>query len=494
MSLTYLSRGNPDELQTLLEAELFSAGNINKKIALTPEEQTQLVSYIRKCDCRLLLYLCIGYATDSLNKMALANAKIAGLTQDLDLHGYDINMALGAYYLGSFLFQLPSNLILKSVRPKYWLSATMFCWSLVTIFTSMVSSGRQLAWARFLFGAVQAGYTTGSLYYISYWYPRDMVRNRMGFFFASAGVGGILIGPLCSILSLVETPLVKSWQLIFVVIGLISFSWSLLGPVMLQDFPETATFITKDERRLITRLMTHQNTIASDQKISRRQVSMTLCDGKIALWTLIDFCANAATQVNGMFGPTIIASQGYPPTVAQAISALTNFMAFLGMASVAYIARFTGGSSHAIIISNLITMVGFLLALFASSNGYRIVALFIFSFASSQPAAHGPAWEMANQQGSTKPAMAAALTSAFGGLGPLATAFVYRDQDKPKFILGHTVCLIMTLVCLVTTTVLRRVLSRENRRRDTIRTDISRLTSNEILDLADNHPDFRYKL
>ncbi|KAJ2719448.1 transporter [Coemansia sp. Benny D115] len=472
-----------------------STAQVNQPLALTAKEQEHLRSYIRKCDRRLLLYLCIGYATDSLNKMALANAKIAGLTDDLDLRGYDINAALGAYYLGSFLFQLPSNLLLKRAQPRYWLSAIMFFWSVATIATSLVAGARQLAWCRFLFGAVQAGYSTGSLYYISYWYPRDMVRRRMGFFFASAGIGGIFVGPLCSLLSLVDLSwAVRPWQLIFVVIGAISLTWSLFGPLVLEDYPDSATFISDDERLLIARIMAAQNTVASDRRISRRQVVMSLRDYKIALWMLVDFCANAATQVNGMFGPTIIASQGYSAPVAQALSALTNFMAFSGMASIAYIAQAVGGSAYAIMVSNAVTIGGFLLALFATGNGYRMLALFLFSFASPQPAAHGPSWAMANQQGSTKPAMAAAMTSAVGGLGPLATAFVYRDRDKPAFVLGHSVCLAMTVMCLVATVTLRGVLDRENKSRDCRRLDISEMTQDEVLDLADNHPDFRYKL
>ncbi|KAJ1724129.1 hypothetical protein LPJ53_001592 [Coemansia erecta] len=479
---------------TPLRAPVFRLADINQPLELTHKEQQTLASYLSKCDRQLLFYLCVGYATDSLNKMALSNAKIAGLTADLDLHGYDINTALGAYYLGSFLFQLPSNLILKRARPRYWLSIVMLSWSLVTMCTALVQNAAQLAWCRFLFGAVQAGYVTGCLYYISYWYPRDRVRRRVGFFFASAGIGGILVGPLCSLLSVVEVEGIRPWQLIFVVIGLVSLCWGVLGPSVLQDFPDTATFITEDERCLITRIMVCQNTLASDRRISRKQVFLALADWKVMLWTIIDFCANAATQVNGLFGPTIIAGQGYSPHVAQALSALTNFMAFSGMASVAYVAKVVGGSSVAIAISNLLTISGFVLALGAEAGGYRMAALFLFSFASPQPAAHGPAWMMANMQGSTKPAMAAAVVSAFGGLGPLATAFVYRDQDSPRFVLGHSVCLGMTVACLLTTLVLRVALKQENQRRDQSHDRVCGLSDEDILDLADNHPDFRYKL
>ncbi|KAJ2274688.1 hypothetical protein IW139_002532 [Coemansia sp. RSA 353] len=460
---------------------------------LSDKEHECLSSYVRKCDRRLMFYLCMGYATDSLNKMALSNAKIAGLTSDLNLRGTDINWALGAYYLGCFVFQLPSNLILKKVRPTYWLSGSIFCWSLVTILTAFVTSARQLIWCRFVFGAVQAGYLTGSIYYISFWYPRHMVRRRMGFFFASAGLGGIWVGPLCSVLTSMDSKWLP-WQRIFVVIGAISLLWSLLGPFVLADYPDTASFLSSDEQQLILKIMEHQNTVASTQQVRFVQVKMALLDFKVWLWTAIDFCANAATQVNGMFGPSIIESHGYSPQTAQALTALTNFMAFSGMASIAYTARILRGSSTAIALSNILTICGFLLALCSSNPNVHILALFVFSFASPQPAAHGPAWQMCNLQGNTKPAMAAAMASAFGGLGPLATAFVYRDEDRPQYTRGHLVCLLMTVACFVVTLVLRRVLAKENRRRDLDCGDLEGMSDEQVQDLADNHPHFRYRL
>ncbi|KAI9499928.1 major facilitator superfamily domain-containing protein [Coemansia spiralis] len=425
---------------------------INQRIQLTVKESQVLASYVRKCDRRLLFYLCVGYALDSLNKMSLAYAKISGLTTDLPIN---INLALGSYYVGCFLFQLPSNLVMKKVRPRIWLSTLMFLWSVVTILTGLARSSGELILLRFVFGAVQAGYLTGSIYYISCWYPRG-------------------------------------WRVIFVAIGSLSLLWSLLGPLVLEDYPHSAGFITEEERQLISKIIENQN-IRASSRVSSKQVAMAVRDCKVWLWTVIGFCANGATQVNGMFGPTIIASRGYSVHQAQLLTALTNLMSLLGMLSIAHIAKkLTKSSARAIILSNAITISGFLVALYLPK--YAMAALFLFSFASPQPAAHGPAWEMANLQGGTKPAMAAAITMAFGGLGPLVTAFVYRDRDQPRFVLGHSACLLMTLVCLGATAVVYVLMDRENKRRDQEPGDISRLSPDQVLDLADNHPDFRYKL
>ncbi|KAJ2710290.1 hypothetical protein H4R19_003818 [Coemansia spiralis] len=470
-----------------------SAEAINQALVLSDKEKAELAAYVQKCDWRIMAFLCIGYAADSVNKMALSQAKVAGIVDDLGMGAGLINWALGLYYVGSFVGQLPANLVLKKVHPGRWLSGIMVAWSAVTAATAFVRTGQELVACRVLFGVVQAGYLTGSLYYISFWYPRGMVRRRTGFFFASAGVGGIIVGPLCATVIALNTGL-RGWQNIFLAAGLLSGLWGLVGLAILPDFPERARFLTADERRLVRRIMEHQNTVASTQRISIRQIRMAVADYRIWLWAVVEFCANAATQVNGMFGPTIIADMGFSPRAAQALTALTNFMAFSGMASIAYVARILGGSSTAIALSNTLTIFGFVLALAAPSGGARMAALLLFSFASPQPAAHGPAWAMANQQGDTKPAIAASITSAFGGLGPLATAFVYREADRPRYVPGHSVCLAMTIACLTATLTLRVALQRENARRDRCPRNISHLSAEQIRDLADSHPDFRYRI
>lgn len=63
--------------------------------------------------------------------MCLGNAKIQGLVEDLDMTGplaYRYNIALFIFFVPYILFEVPSNLILKKLKPSTWLSLIMVLW------------------------------------------------------------------------------------------------------------------------------------------------------------------------------------------------------------------------------------------------------------------------------------------------------------------------------------------------------------------------------
>jgi hypothetical protein len=102
---------------------------------------------IRKCDIHLvpilfLLFLC-AFVDRSvpqlpvcshywhLTSINIGNAKIQGLTKDLKMKGEDYNIALFMFFIPYILLEVPSNMILKKLRPSVWISAIMFCWGML---------------------------------------------------------------------------------------------------------------------------------------------------------------------------------------------------------------------------------------------------------------------------------------------------------------------------------------------------------------------------
>jgi hypothetical protein len=65
---------------------------------------------------------------------AVGNAKIAGLTEDLNMHGLQYNTAVTLFFVPYTLLEVPSNIVLKMMRPSYWIAILMFCWGLVMTF------------------------------------------------------------------------------------------------------------------------------------------------------------------------------------------------------------------------------------------------------------------------------------------------------------------------------------------------------------------------
>lgn len=128
----------------------------------------------------------------------IANAKVFFLSEDLGLAGNDYNIALVIFFVPYILFEIPSNIILKKVKPRIWLSICMFAFGLVTLLQGFVQNLSGLIATRFFLGVFEAGMFPGCFYLLSCWYSRQEAQKRYSFFFSSTTLAGAFGGLLAS--------------------------------------------------------------------------------------------------------------------------------------------------------------------------------------------------------------------------------------------------------------------------------------------------------
>ncbi len=93
-----------------------------------------------------------------IDRSNLGNAKIAGMYDDLELYGMKYNTALTVFFVPYALFEVPSNIVLKIIRPSIWISVLCFAWGLVMTLMGLVNSYSGLIAARFFLGVTEAGF------------------------------------------------------------------------------------------------------------------------------------------------------------------------------------------------------------------------------------------------------------------------------------------------------------------------------------------------
>jgi MFS family permease len=118
------------------------------------------------------------------------------MTEDLNLTGNDYNIALLNFFVTYIIFEVPSNLIIKNVRPSIFLSSIMVLWGIATLAQGLVTNLGGLVALRLLIGIFEAGLFPGCLYLISSWYKRYELQWRFNLFFSASilagGFGGLL--------------------------------------------------------------------------------------------------------------------------------------------------------------------------------------------------------------------------------------------------------------------------------------------------------------
>src|SRR5882724_1327786 len=124
----------------------------------------------RKVTWRLLPLLFICYIAAYLDRVNVGFAKL-GMQSDLPLSDSIYGLGAGIFFIGYFIFEVPSNIILHRVGAGRWIARIMVSWGVISAATMFVNSVANFYLARFLLGVAEAGFFPGIILYLTYWFP-----------------------------------------------------------------------------------------------------------------------------------------------------------------------------------------------------------------------------------------------------------------------------------------------------------------------------------
>lgn len=159
--------------------------------SLSSEEEYRHL--LPKLDLSILPYLCLIALLSFLDRSNIGNAKIAGLPKDLHLKGVQFNVAVSVFFITYAFAEVPSNIILKIIRPSLWFPSIMVTWGTVTVLMCLVKDYRELVVARVFLGLTEAGLLPGLVYYLSLWYRRRDCALRIAIIFTAVTLAGSLL-------------------------------------------------------------------------------------------------------------------------------------------------------------------------------------------------------------------------------------------------------------------------------------------------------------
>ncbi|HVR86151.1 MAG TPA: MFS transporter [Planctomycetota bacterium] len=251
---------------------------------------------VNKVTLRIIPFIFLCYVVAYLDRVNIGMAE--GLQADLKLTDGQLGWGGGLFFLGYFLFEVPSNLILHRVGARVWIARIMIVWGLVSMATIWVSGKWSFYGMRVLLGLAEAGFFPGIVLYLTYWVPARE-RARMGALFMIAAPVAVGIGsPLSGLLlRLQDLAGLKGWQWLFlleglpaVILGLITLGW-------LTSRPEDASWLAQDERDWLARELDRERT--SKPPPGHAPIRESLRNPKV--WVLCFFYFLNTTVTYGIF-------------------------------------------------------------------------------------------------------------------------------------------------------------------------------------------------
>jgi ACS family tartrate transporter-like MFS transporter len=369
---------------------------------------------LRKITLRIVPFVMLLYFIAFIDRV---NIGFAALTMNKDL-GFSptvFGFGAGIFFLGYFLFEVPSNLILDKVGARIWIARVMITWGLISGAMAFVQGSTSFYVLRFLLGAAEAGFFPGIILYLSFWFPARQRAAVTAIFMAAAPLSTVLGSPLSGALLEMHGLLgFSGWQWMFIIEAIPALILGVVVLFYMTDRPEQAKWLSDEERNWLVTTMNAE--AAKKAGKASHSVWRGLADLRVIALSLVYFGTSAGLYTLGIWAPQIIKEFGLTSMQVGFLNALPGVVAVVAMVLWARHSDRSGERTWHVVGACLLASFGLVLAGFAGSVIAVLLALTLVNVGISS--AKPPLWSMPTMFLSGSAAAAGIATiNSIGNLG-----------------------------------------------------------------------------
>lgn len=282
---------------------------------------------------RLIPFMALLYFISFLDRVNVGFAALT-MNQDIGLSASAYGFGAGIFFIGYFLFEIPSNLIMKKVGARVWIARIMISWGILSACTAFVTGPVSFWIVRFLLGIAEAGFFPGMILYLTFWFPREVRGRVMAGFLIAVPLSSAIGAPLSTWLLGTSIFGLKGWQSMFLIEAVPALILGVAVLFLLPDGPRNAKFLSEAERTTLLAVLEREGAQASHSSLKAGLSSPTVWRYALVYLGL----------VAGLYGFSF-----WAPQMIKSLSGLSNVQ--VGLLSIAPFAlgaaamRYWGGRS-----------------------------------------------------------------------------------------------------------------------------------------------------
>jgi len=399
----------------MTRSEAESRGIFKVDIAI---EAGAALSKVRR---RLLPFLFALYIVAYLDRINVGFAALQ-MNREIGISQASFGFGAGIFFLGYFIFEIPSNLILRRVGARRWIARIMVSWGAVASATMFVRGPSSFYALRFMLGVAEAGFFPGIIYYLIFWFPQRERARAIALFMTATALAGVIAGPLSgALLTLHGLGGLSGWQWMFLLEGIPAIAMGIAVWRYLPDHPGEAPWLTPAERGALAAILDEDS---NSRNLAHADLLRTMLSGRVWLLTLFYFLFAFGLygisfwlpQILNAFGTMSVLGVGFASAISFAAAAVA--MVLVGRSS----DRMGERRIH-LALCALAGAVGFFAAAYAQSPALELACITLAAAGTS--ACVGPFWAIpAGLLAEAAAAGGIALINSVGNLGGFAGPYL----------------------------------------------------------------------
>jgi ACS family tartrate transporter-like MFS transporter len=376
----------------------------------------------RKLMLRIIPFVTLLYFISFLDRVNVGFAAMT-MNKSIGLSPTAFGLGGGLFFIGYFLFEVPSNLILNKVGARVWIARVMVTWGMVSAASAFVVGPNSFYALRFLLGVAEAGFFPGIILYLSLWFPTRQRAAAAAWFMAAAPISTAIGSPLSgAIMKLPPIWGLADWQMLYIIEALPAI---ILGFVVLRymtDAPKQAHWLQPEERAWLVARLKAESDARQSQAGHTAGAFSALADPRVLTLAVIYFGTSAGLYTLGLWAPLIIRQYGFGSFETGLLVGVPSILAVIAMILWARHSDRTEERTWHVVIPCVVACLGFVFAGQADTALLIVLALVIVNIGIS--AAKAPLWAMPSMFLSGAGAAAGiAMINSIGNLGGFVGPF-----------------------------------------------------------------------
>ena len=292
-----------------INTPLFNARNsLSKGVNTNERELSSMISSTefekatyRKVTLRLMPFLFLCYTFSYISRV---NVGFAKLQMQTDLRYFTdtvYGIGAGIFFIGYFLFEVPSNMIMRRIGARALIAPVMIIWGLLSASTMFAYTSTTFYILRFTLGIIESGFFPGVILYLTFWYTAKHRAKMTGYFMSamalSSAFGGAVSGWILQ--EMTTSGSLRAWQWLFMIEALPAIFAGFSAYFVLSDKPSEAMWLTQDEKDLLSRRLDEEEAAKAAKGVTQHKFSDAFRSKKV--WA---FCFVYLGIISGNYGLT----------------------------------------------------------------------------------------------------------------------------------------------------------------------------------------------